>query len=48
MRNAENFSTLLGQGFIDTYRYFYPDQEGIYSWWSYRFQAKEEKCRMAY
>ena len=35
------FSTLLGQGFIDTYRYFYPDQEGIYSWWSYRFQARK-------
>jgi len=36
------FSTLLGQGFIDTYRYFYPDQEGIYSWWSYRFQARKK------
>ena len=36
------FSTLLGQGFIDTYRYFYPDQEGIYSWWSYRFQAMKK------
>ena len=38
------FSTLLGQGFIDTYRYFYPDQEGIYSWWSYRFQAKKKNA----
>ena len=38
------FSTLLGQGFIDTYRYFYPDQEGIYSWWSYRFRAREKNA----
>ena len=38
------FSTLLGQGFIDTYRYFYPDQEGLYSWWSYRFQARKKNA----
>ena len=38
------FSTLLGQGFIDTYRYFYPDQEGIYSWLSYRFQARKKNA----
>ena len=38
------FSTLLGQGFIDIYRYFYPDQEGIYSWWSYRFQARKKNA----
>ena len=38
------FSTMLGQGFIDTYRYFYPDQEGIYSWWSYRFQARKKNA----
>ena len=38
------FSTLLGQGFIDTYRYFYPDQEGIYSWWSYRFNARKNNA----
>lgn len=38
------FSTLLGQGFIDTYRYFYPDQEGIYSWWSYRFSARAKNA----
>ena len=29
---------LLGSGFTDTFRYFYPDAEGIYSWWSYRFK----------
>lgn len=34
------FSELLASGFIDTYRYFYPDREGVYSWWSYRFNAR--------
>ncbi len=32
---------LLGSGFIDTFRYFYPDVTDIYSWWSYRFKARE-------
>ncbi len=32
---------LLASGFIDTFRYFYPDQTEIYSWWSYRFKARE-------
>lgn len=40
----ERFSILLDNGFIDTYRYFYPDQEGIYSWWSYRFKAREKNA----
>lgn len=40
----EKFSVLLENGFIDTYRYFYPDQEGIYSWWSYRFKAREKNA----
>ena len=31
---------LLDAGFIDTYRYFYPDKEDAYSWWSYRFNAR--------
>ncbi|MDD3220267.1 MAG: exodeoxyribonuclease III [Lachnospiraceae bacterium] len=35
---------LLSQGFIDTFRYFYPDQEQIYSWWSYRFKAREKNA----
>ena len=35
------FDRMLESGFIDTFRYFYPDQEGIYSWWSYRFRARE-------
>ena len=38
------FSELLESGFIDTFRYFYPDQEGIYSWWSYRFQARAKNA----
>ena len=35
---------LIENGFIDTFRYFYPDQEGIYSWWSYRFQARAKNA----
>lgn len=35
---------LLNSGFIDTYRYFYPDKEGEYSWWSYRFKAREKNA----
>lgn len=34
------FSTLTEAGFIDTFRYFYPDLEGAYSWWSYQFNAR--------
>ncbi len=38
------FSRLLEAGFVDTFRYFYPEQEGIYSWWSYRFKAREKNA----
>ena len=38
------FSNLLEAGFIDTFRYFYPDKEGIYSWWSYMFKAREKNA----
>ena len=38
------FQTLLDAGFVDTFRYFYPDMEGIYSWWSYRFSAREKNA----
>lgn len=38
------FTDLLAAGFVDTYRYFYPDTEGVYSWWSYRFQAREKNA----
>lgn len=41
-RNA--FSHLLESGFIDTFRHFYPDMEQIYSWWSYRFRAREKNA----
>ena len=44
----EKMTQLLNHGFIDTYRYLYPLQEGVYSWWSYRFKAREKKCGMAY
>ena len=40
----EDFTTLLNAGFIDTFRYFYPDAEGIYSWWSYRFSARAKNA----
>lgn len=40
----QKFTELLETGFIDTFRYFYPDQEGIYSWWSYRFKAREKNA----
>ena len=35
-------TTLLGSGFIDTFRHFYPDATDRYSWWSYRFRAREK------
>ena len=38
------FTRVLESGFIDTFRYFYPDAEGIYSWWSYRFRAREKNA----
>ena len=38
----EKMTQLLGTGFIDTFRYFYPDQENAYTWWSYMFHAREK------
>lgn len=35
---------LLQSGFVDSFRYYYPDKEGIYSWWSYRFHAREKNA----
>ena len=38
------FTDLLEAGFIDTFRWFYPDREDIYSWWSYRFSARSKNA----
>ena len=38
------FSALLQAGFTDTYRLLYPDRTGAYSWWSYRFHAREKNA----
>ena len=38
------FTQWLNAGFTDTFRYFYPDQKDIYSWWSYRFKAREKNA----
>ena len=40
----EKMTVLLDSGFTDTYRHFYPDTEGVYSWWSYRFKAREKNA----
>ena len=40
----EKFTTLLSSGFIDTFRYFYPDLKDTYSWWSYRFIARKNNA----
>ena len=40
----EGFQQLLDAGFVDTFRHFYPDQKDIYSWWSYRFRAREKNA----
>ena len=44
MEERTDFSHLLANGFIDTFRYFYPEQTGIYSWWSYRFNARKNNA----
>jgi exodeoxyribonuclease-3 len=38
------FTGLLEAGFVDTYRHFYPEEEGVYSWWSYRFSARQKNA----
>ncbi|MBQ8199439.1 MAG: exodeoxyribonuclease III [Lachnospiraceae bacterium] len=40
----EKMTQLLESGFVDSYRHFYPDTEGVYSWWSYRFQARAKNA----
>lgn len=43
-QEREKFAILKESGFIDTFRHFYPDLEGAYSWWSYRFKARERNA----
>ena len=43
-REREAFGQLLEAGFIDTFRYFYPDKTGAYSWWSYMFNARKNNA----
>ncbi len=40
----DKLTRLLQRGFVDSFRYFHPDEEGIYSWWSYRFKAREKNA----
>ncbi len=40
----DKMRTLLANGFTDSYRYLYPDKEGVYSWWSYRFNARKNNA----
>ncbi|MGO2083819.1 exodeoxyribonuclease III [Vagococcus sp.] len=44
IQERDKFSQLLANGFIDTFRHFYPEQEGAYSWWSYRFNARKNNA----
>lgn len=44
IEERNKFTSLLESGFIDTFRYFYPDKKEIYSWWSYRFNARKNNA----
>ena len=43
-QERNKFTKLLDSGYTDTFRYFYPDATGIYSWWSYMFKAREKNA----
>lgn len=43
-QERNKMTELLAAGFTDSFRYLYPDKEGIYSWWSYRFHAREHNA----
>lgn len=43
-QERNKFTQLLDSGYTDTFRYFYPDATGIYSWWSYMFKAREKNA----
>ena len=40
----EKFSAMLNAGYTDSFRFFYPDLQNVYSWWSYRFKAREKNA----
>ena len=40
----DKMTALLESGFVDTFRYFHPDETGAYTWWSYRFRAREHNA----
>ena len=40
----EKMTTILSSGYLDSFRYFYPEKTGIYSWWSYRFHARDKNA----
>lgn len=44
IEERESFQKLLDKGFVDTFRFFYPDLRDAYSWWSYRFKAREKNA----
>ncbi len=44
IEEREKMTELLESGFVDSFRYFYPDTEQVYSWWSYRFKAREKNA----
>ncbi len=43
-QERQKFAVLKSNGFTDTFRYFYPELEGVYSWWSYRFNARSKNA----
>lgn len=43
-QEREKMTALLDSGFVDTFRHFYPDATGIYSWWSYMFKSREKNA----
>ena len=43
-QEREKFTELLAAGYLDTFRYFYPETTGVYSWWSYRFHARQNNA----
>ena len=43
-QEREKIGVVLDSGFTDTFRYFYPDTEAVYSWWSYMFKSREKNA----